>query len=135
MRPIKWLVSILMFFYMANIVFAAAKGEPGIYTEDKRNILVTKDQPQFVIYLKANPTTGYNWFLREYDSKLVTPLKHTYEAPNTKLIGAPGFDVWTFAIKPAGFTVPQITQIRFTYARPWETAGQENQIVFRVSMQ
>jgi inhibitor of cysteine peptidase len=131
MRIMQWFILILSIFFH-SIIFAA-KSEPGIYTEDKLNIIVTKDQPQFVIHLKSNPTTGYNWFLREYDAKLITPVKHKYQAPNTKMMGASGYDVWIFSVKPAAFVVPQMTQIRFSYARPWETQGQNKQLAFRVS--
>jgi inhibitor of cysteine peptidase len=120
---------------LLNFPVFAAKTEPGIYTEDKLAVMVTKEQPQFIIRLKANPTTGYNWFLRDYDTAFITPLKHKYEAPNTKLMGAPGYDVWTFRVKPAGFVVPQMTQIHFAYARPWEVQGQGKQLVFRVATQ
>ena len=133
MRFIKRLMIILFMFF--NTTTFAAKSEPGIYTEDKLNVIVTKDQRQFVIHLKSNPTTGYNWFLREYDAKLITPVKHTYEAPNSKMMGASGYDIWTFAVKPSAFIVPQITQIRFIYTRPWETQGQPEQLVFRISVQ
>jgi inhibitor of cysteine peptidase len=131
MTAFKWVVILFMLF-LNNMVFAD-KSNPTIYTEDKLNIMVTKDQPQFVIRLKANPTTGYSWFLREYNSSLITPLKHQYEAPNTKLIGAPGYEVWTFSIKPTGFTVPQVTQIHFVYARPWESDVNNQQLVFKIS--
>ena len=133
MRLLKWFFVLLVI--SLNAVASAQKPEPGIYTEDKLSIMVSKEQPQFIIRLKANPTTGYNWFLGEYDAKLITPLKHKYEAPNTKLMGAPGYDVWTFAVKPAGFAVPQTTKLHFSYVRPWEAQGQGKQIVFRVATQ
>jgi len=133
MRIMKWFLLILSLFFHAKTF--ATKLEPGIYTEDKPNIIVTKDQPQFIIHLKSNPTTGYNWFLRDYDAKLITPIKHKYEAPNTKMMGASGYDIWIFSVKPAAFVVPQITQIRFVYTRPWETQGQVKPLVFRVSIQ
>jgi inhibitor of cysteine peptidase len=128
----KWFLVITLLFLNSMVI--AEKPEPSVYTEDKLAIMILKDQPQFVIRLKANPTTGYSWFLREYDSTLLTPMKHHYEAPNTKLLGASGYDVWTFSVKPAGFTVPQITQIRFIYTRPWEAEGDGKQVVFRISI-
>lgn len=131
MAAFKWVVILFMLF-LNNMVFAD-KSNPTIYTEDKLNIMVTKDQPQFVIRLKANPTTGYSWFLREYDSSLIMPLKHQYEAPNTKLLGASGYEVWIFSVKPAGFTVPQVTQIHFLYARPWEPDVNNQQLIFKIS--
>jgi inhibitor of cysteine peptidase len=133
-----WKMLVLAFVTLnANFVFAA---EPvtkpdanGIYTEDKQNILVTTNQPVFTIKLKSNPTTGFSWFLREYDNSLITPVKHSYQAPTQQLVGAAGFELWTFKVKPAGFVVPQQTTIRLIYARPWQSADSATQIVFRVT--
>lgn len=104
-----------------------------IYTEDKPNINITSKQPEFVLKLKSNPTTGYSWFLREYDANLISPIKHSFQAANNGLVGSSGFDFWTFKVKPAGFTVPQQTVIRMVYARPWATSDNPTQVVFRIS--
>ncbi len=94
---------------------------------------MTPAQPVFVIQLKSNPTTGFLWFLREYDDHLITPIKHSFLPPSKKLMGAPGFELWTFRMKSAGFTVPQQTTIRMVYARPWQGSDSSTQLVFRVS--
>ncbi len=99
------------------------------------NILVTVKQPEFIIKLKSNPSTGYSWFLREYNANLIAPVKHTYEAGTKNLIGSSGFELWTFRVKPAGFTVPQQTVIRMIYTRPWEGSDTSTQMVFRVTTQ
>lgn len=104
-----------------------------VYTEDKQNIVVSKNHPEFVIKLKSNPTTGYSWFLHEYDINLIMPVKHNFQAAEQKLIGAPGFEFWTFRIKPAGFVVPQQSIIRMIYSRPWQDNGDSTEHVFRVS--
>ena len=104
-----------------------------IYTESKLNITVSANSPQFMIKLKSNPTTGYSWFLRKYDASLITPLEHHYVKPDTKLIGAPGYETWTFKMKPAAFTVPHQTSIHLIYARPWQSDEKATQMVFWVS--
>lgn len=103
------------------------------YTEERAGIMVQADQPEFTITLKSNPTTGYSWFLRDYHTDLIKPVKHEFIAGNPKLMGAPGQEVWTFRAKPAAFSVPQQTLIRMVYARPWEGMEQSSQLVFRVS--
>jgi len=120
----------LIFLCLSNLVFAA--GNVPVYTDAKPTAMITSAQPTFIIKLKANPTTGYSWFLRGYDSNLLTPVKHVFEAPkNTKkLVGAPGYELWTFHVKPAGFTVPRQTMIRFVYARPWESNNTSTTVVF-----
>jgi len=104
-----------------------------VYTESKTNITVTSSQPEFVLKLKSNPTTGYAWYLREYDKTLITAVKHNYQASAKNLIGASGFEFWTFRVKPAGFAVPQQTTIRMVYARPWQGSDNSTQVVFRIS--
>jgi len=106
-----------------------------VYSEDKQNISVALDKPTFVLKLKSNPTTGYAWFLRDYNTNLIIPVKHSFQPPERGLIGAPGYELWTFRVKPAAFTVPQITTIRMTYARPWQSGDSSTQIVFHVSTQ
>lgn len=126
-------------FVLSALLFTTAifaeRGSPNtsVYTEDKLGISVTADKPQFIIKLHSNPSTGYSWFLREYDDKIIVPVKHSYEAAKNKLVGAPGVDVWTFRVKASAFTVPQQTVIRFVYARPWEGGDQSKQIAFRVT--
>src|SRR3990167_2982218 len=64
-----------------------------IYTEDIQNIIVTKGQTSFTLQLKSNPTTGYSWFLRNYDANLLTPVKHEFQKSNQKLMGASGYEI------------------------------------------
>lgn len=103
------------------------------YNEDNLNVAVDTQNPTFTIKLKSNPTTGYAWFLREYDSELMVPQKHHFQASDSKLMGAPGFETWTFRMKPAAFVVPRQTVVRFVYARPWQGADDAKQVVFRVT--
>ena len=117
-------------FFLATTLSNAA---PQIYSAEKQDVVVTKDNPEFVIKLQSNPTTGYSWFLRQYDKRLITSVSHVFEPPqNKKLMGAPGAEVWTFRVNDAGFVTPQQTVITLIYARPWEKKpGKELQ--FRVS--
>src|SRR5437016_901686 len=115
-------VSLMLFSAMAIAEQTAnSSTSSNVYSEDKTNISVQQDQPSFVIKLKSNPTTGYTWFLREYDSNLVAPVKHSFVPPVKTLIGAPGYELWTFKVKSGAFAVPQITTIRLIYARPWQS--------------
>lgn len=121
----KYLSWVLAGFLCVSAVFAAepqnVQSAPGVYGVDKMNIGVTPTDKTFTIRLKANPTTGFMWFLREYDPRLVTPVKHSFEKPDAKLMGAPGYDVWIFAMKPAAFLYPQQTFIRMIYTRPFSS--------------
>ena len=135
MRKPLSIFTILFTVFFNSFLFAKTTNPPtdNIYTDDKQNISVTPKQPEFIIKLKSNPTTGYSWFLREYDSSLIKTVKHTYEKPKEKMIGAAGYELWTFHVKQSGFTVPQQTTIRLVYTRPWQ-ADSSTQLVFRVSI-
>lgn len=136
-KTIKLLSAILTVAACNTFAFAeytSSKSATDYYTEDKPNIMVSKESPQFTIKLKSNPTTGFSWYLREYNSRLISPVKHGFEHPNTKLIGAPGYELWTFKVKPDAFVVPQQLMIKMIYARPFSTDG-GTQVVFRISTQ
>lgn len=134
-------LAVLSLFIFNIAVFAAEPVKPtapdasNIYSENKLNIYVDSKHPEFIIKVKSNPTTGYSWFLREYDKGIITAVKHSFQAPTKKLMGAPGFELWTFRVKPAGFIVPQQTTIRLIYARPWQSDDSATQLVFRVTTQ
>lgn len=102
----------------ANAKLEAAK--PAL-TNPAKSLMVSKAKPEFTIRLKDNPTTGYSWYLMQYNSQLIDVVKHSYEAPHTDLVGAPGISVWQFRLKPEAFTAPHLTTITLGYTRPWET--------------
>jgi inhibitor of cysteine peptidase len=139
MRNINKIFAMLLILFAVNSVVAGTKSSAteqaaNVYTENKAAVIVLSDHPEFTIKLQSNPSTGYTWFLRSYDANLLQPTKHVYEASaNKKLMGAPGYEIWTFHVKQAGFTVPMQTFIRFVYARPWESDQQAKQIVFSVT--
>lgn len=115
----------------------AATNQATTYTEDNVSVQASPAQPIFVIKLKSNPTTGYSWFLREYDARFIKPMKHAYQAPQNpkNLMGASGYELWTFSVTPAAFKVPHQTIVRFVYARPWQSLDQAKHLAFRVTTQ
>ena len=119
----------LIVFSLALLYFNVAIAAD-VYSEDKTAFIINANQPEFSIKLKSNPTTGYSWFLRSYDGNLVKPVKHAFIPPtDTKLVGAPGYEVWTFKMKPEAFEVPLQTVMRFVYARPWEMVGKDSTVL------
>lgn len=104
-----------------------------VYSENQLTISVSKQQPVFILKLKSNPSTGYSWFLREYNGQLIDPIGHTFQQGNKTLIGSPGYELWTFKVKPAAFIVPQQTIIRMVYARPWQSTDGSTQLLFRIT--
>ena len=71
---------------------------------------------EFVLTLESNPTTGYRWQVADkLDEKTVKLISSEYNAPDTKLVGAGGNEVWTFKAAGKGKTT-----INLIYVRPWE---------------
>jgi inhibitor of cysteine peptidase len=93
----------------------AGCGEIKQYSDPGATITVSAEE-QFVIALESNPSTGYSWQMVEpLDEKVVEFVSSTFEASKTKLIGAPGKELFTFRAAGKGST-----KISFTYQRPWE---------------
>lgn len=137
----KYLFSVISIVFLlgSGMLCAAATEEAAtmpknnIYTEANQNLLITKGHDTFTLRLKSNPTTGYSWFLREYDNNLITPVRHSFEASDQKLMGSPSYEVWVFKMKPNAFVVPHQTMMRFVYSRPWQGNDGSNQLLFRIS--
>jgi len=141
MRNLTWLKIILSTAMLLSMVVCAkakvapvATKEPTVYTQDKPVAVITAEQPEFIIKLKSNPTTGYTWFLRGYNNDLLQPISHSFQAPDSTMVGAPGFELWTFKVKATAFVVPQQTSIRLAYSRPWEASESASQLMFRVTI-
>ncbi len=83
---------------------------------------VDPSSPQFVVTLPSNPTTGYQWTATKYDKTMFKMKSSHYIAPKTTLIGASGQMTYTFVLLK-GKSYPKVTQMLFTYGRPWEAKG------------
>jgi inhibitor of cysteine peptidase len=129
----KYLISFILLLCCNTMLFANTTLSIPTYTTDNLNIQVTSNQPQFIIKLSSNPTTGYSWSLRQYDGQMLTPVRHQYQAGQSGLIGAGGNEYWQFRVNPAAFTVSQQSEIQFVYARPWEKGKSVKQVTFQVT--
>lgn len=118
------LIITLMFFstiiYVQNLIAA-----DNSYTEQEV-INIYSDTGEFRINLKSNSTTGYSWYLENYDSNLLVPIKQKYQSSQPKknkkpLLGAGGTETWTFKAVKNAFSVPRVSKIKFVYMRPWAT--------------
>jgi inhibitor of cysteine peptidase len=130
LHTIKMVIAIL------GIGFSLSTYAIETYTEKQLAITVNQQDTQFKIKLKSNPSTGYVWFLRDYNDKLIAPIRHAFEevpAEEKKIVGAPRYEIWTFRVKPAFFLVPQQSLLRFIYARPFEGNEQAKGLVFKIS--
>lgn len=112
---ILWLIS----FYSQ----IQAKPLPPSFNETKPTIVVKKSCPLFKINLPSNPTTGFSWSMVKYNDHLIEKISNQFypvSASDASLLGAPGYETWSFRVKPTGFIKKQKTTIIFSYQQPWE---------------
>lgn len=105
--------------------------------EPEKHFIVTTFTRPLTFSVETNRTTGFNWYLEQYDSKLVQPLSSQYGIAdilskmwdNNEAVGTPQLNTWTFDILPAAFAVPTITTITLRYTRPWQPEIGQQKII------
>jgi predicted secreted protein len=81
-------------------------------------IIVRSSHPEFEIRLPSNPgSTGYIWFLKQYNQDIIEPVAMTYHKANSELIGASGVSAWKFKVNSRAFAVPQSMTVSFIQQR------------------
>ena len=103
--------ALLGFFLFLNSFLA--------FSMDTMTVNVDVHSNPFVIKLPANPTTGYQWAVKQYDKTILKLSGSEYLAPQTKLVGAGGEMIFTFS-RLKGVTYPKSMTMLFSYARSWE---------------
>lgn len=74
----------------------------------------------FEVKLFANPTTGFQWNLQDYDRSQFNFIKDNYVPLSTTRVGSPGQHVFYFKHKE-GMACPESTRLCFRFARAWES--------------
>lgn len=91
-------------------------------------VTVTPSSPTAIISLPANPSTGYQWQVNDYNSQLMYPPTSRYVFEK-KIPGASGYTIWQFKFKKSAFIKSQITSVYLEYKRPWENTPGKKQII------
>ena len=103
----------------AQMVKEAAKAIA--ITNPSKPIVIRSVSPIFSINLSENVTTGYQWYLVDYNPRLMKLLGQQFFKDQTKLVGSPGISSWQFQLQRTAFNAPQSTRVTFEYRRPWES--------------
>jgi len=98
--------------YLCLLVFSISCYADNIVT-------VNSSENDFDISLRVNQSTGYGWYLADYNSQLITPIKTEIVSINNKQIGSPKTMLWRFKVNSSVLRVPQITKLNFVELRPW----------------
>ncbi|MFN3235048.1 MAG: protease inhibitor I42 family protein [Gammaproteobacteria bacterium] len=110
---------VIVAFLLMGFAWGAQALEVKHYTENATTIMVNKDQPSFILDLKANVTTGFQWFLIAKHYPLIKEMSYQYIAPAENRPGAGGVAQWTVTLSEEAFAVPQTMNLNFIYSRPW----------------
>jgi inhibitor of cysteine peptidase len=92
----------------------------------QRGTIELKAGEQFELTLCSNPTTGFQWLdpAEIGDPAVLEQISMNFEEPpikgESRLVGAPGVQNWTFKAIAAGST-----QVSFSYSQPWEGGEQD----------
>lgn len=121
-------ISFVAFNVQAEVAKAPQASE---FSDSNKAIMLNPAKTTFSLKLKSNPTTGYSWFLVDYNPAIIKPISHKFYRGSDKLLGAPGFELWKFAIRKKAFAVPQYTEIKLRYMRPWVVSDGQA-LVFKI---
>ncbi len=99
-------------------------------------VILTGAQREFRIQLASNATTGFRWFLREYNSDFIHPISQAFVPPHQlkQIVGAPGEEIWQLRIVADEIDVPQQMFVHMAYTRPFEFSKAANTFVCQVSV-
>lgn len=89
------------------------------YASDDVSMDVKVGTPSVTVTLPANPTTGFQWSVVQFDKKVLSLSRSNFERPKTNLIGAGGQMNFTFLVLKTK-NYPKSTKIELKYARSWE---------------
>jgi inhibitor of cysteine peptidase len=99
------------------------------YANPNQLVVVTPVQREVTIGLPANPSTGYQWMLRNYDSTLMATPSGEYLPGRIDKMGSPGVSVWRFKFKKQAFKSLHKTAVVLVYKRPWEKSAIKKQVI------
>lgn len=103
-------------------------------TSATKAIVVHPASPAFSIRLPAPPGVGTQWFLGEYNPRMVKLLgQKDITEKATKSSAAVGISVWDFQLQQTAFVAPQVTQIVLESRRLQEAKAVKRQTFTVVS--
>lgn len=95
----------------------AVTGEIDLTAKDNNRAVPAKTGNLVRVTLESNPSTGYNWELRDYEAGVTEFLRSDLKPADSgnMLFGAPGSTVFVFQAVKTGDQ-----EIKAVYRRPWE---------------
>lgn len=114
----------LLILGLSLVGLSFAQAQPAIFFEPQKPILLSKNQTRFTLQLKANPTTGYSWYINSYTTPGLRLVKYAFTPDQSGKIGAGGVASWDFVVEKTALIAPSLLKVDLTYARPWNVTDQ-----------
>jgi len=108
-----WVLSALLAAVLAAGAAAASQRTITLTKADDGRTVRAHVGDQIVLGLASNPSTGYSWKIVKRPAPLRV-VSTRYVPPKTKLVGAPGKYVATFAVRTAGKGTLRLVYVRAT---------------------
>ena len=122
-----WALVIIVLLIAAY--FALFSNNTKTYDETHTGAISVTKGETFKISLKSNPSTGFQW-TANYDLTIFELVNTSYKADEPQLMGSGGTD--TFEFKVIGSNTN--TNIKFSYARPWESVPPIDEKSFEINI-
>lgn len=107
----------------ASIAIISLLGVAMAANSNDQSIRLANNQETVDVTLTANATTGYQWFVQNYDHNLLSLQNYRYaptaQSGSKKLMGAGGTATFTFNVDPSFYDAPQVTTVQLVYEQPW----------------
>ena len=132
-KALALLIAGIILFTLGLSAVAATHAD--FFTNPNKTLQVTQAAPTVTLKIKSNPSTGYSWFLVDYNPTLLVPVSHAFVPPIESKPGASGYELWRFSIPAAAFVVPQMTEITVQYRRPWVVSKTAESLKFTVMIE
>lgn len=103
---------------MAKLALLLAVTAPAIVTvgpSANGKTIHLKPTAALVVRLPANASTGYAWHVTRTGAPVLRLRSHTYVAPKTTLVGAPGTYVARFTVARRGVARVRLVYVRHTH--------------------
>lgn len=104
-----------------------------VLADERIRLEVQVSGPSFSMSLPANPTTGYQWVIKQYDKRYFKLVSSHYTPKKSLKMGSGGVMWFKFKLR-ALKSYPKKTQMKFNYQRSWDPSSaraKEVEIVFQ----
>jgi len=131
---VSYLLTFLLLFLTTTLSFA---NQQLTFSDSSQVITIIPPMKGFIISLPANPTTGYQWTVKQYDSTMLTLDKQDYLRSTSQLVGAGGHARLYFSVNPVVLNTKQekTTSVILLYARSFAPNDNPKEVKFNITIE